>query len=505
MITAAELEHPGTRVHIPELGTVTVTALEAINGAPYSVLLRFTRDDGTPDRRVLHTDIEYDWDIVPVEHGSLHTAAGEYEETMVVDPANVRIADYTLLRRLGEASVFVPDDAETIDLKAMPEAEIKAAYEEWARKRGDQGAGYGYKPNDYAIFGRMFNLKASAPAAGGASLEGVEAFAMFTVSYNVKVEIIFEAYNRMIEASVDAYETPVDGDPIRIVLLDDADKKGCLYREVIEVVNRVTSEMWADFIALFQPLEHGSLHTAAGEYEESRRGAYEENRTTVSEIRGKTLYRSPRGGKGLPNLTATRSPTDEIQREDYNSVVFDILPFTIKIGRAEIAAVSISFAAKCFANAESENPYEEGAVKSLDGPPFYFLIITLRLRDARFNDIKVFVKRYFDASGTLCWTKPRNNLYQPFTFCPLADLEAMENRVFRDTVPRVHGFFLAMASGSVADLVHDERQMNLWKLFNPLIRELAAKPEVVKLEEPFKFVEHGELHTAAGEYEESKT
>ena len=57
---------------------------------------------------------------------------------------------------------------------------------------------------------------------------------------------------------------------------------------------------------------------------------------------------------------------------------------------------------------------------------------------------------------------------------------------------------LLLTSGSVADLLHDDAKLNLWKFFNPIMRELAVKPEVLALEKPFDIVEHEDLHSEAG-------
>jgi hypothetical protein len=206
----------------------------------------------------------------------------------------------------------------------------------------------------------------------------------------------------------------------------------------------------------------------------------------------------------VPSLTAKRDPNEELHREDYNSIVYDVEPWVFKIGRAEISAPVVSFSVKCFPHGRTENPYQdEEAVKPLNGPPFYALTVALRVVPGRGHYIPLHVKRYFDASGTLCWTKAMGTAHVgSFIFCPMADLRAMEKRVFGEASPEIDGYFLALASGSVVDLLgREEVKMNLWNFFNPLIKELARRPEVVELEKPFATVEHEEVHTDVG-YEE---
>jgi hypothetical protein len=532
-ITVTDLE-PGMEVRIPrhDNRVAIITGVEPfrVKGKARAVHYKWKDAPEGVGWHLMDPELSYDWQIVgPVEREDVHTDTGPYEES------------------LKEATVFVPDEAETIDLKTMPEEEIKEAYDEWTRKHG---AAYGYRPNHYAIFGRMLN-------------EGVESFASIVISTAVEVEIIFEAYNRTIRASVDCYETPVDGNPLRIALLDDADKAGVLYREVIATVNKVTGEMWADFIGLFRPVAREEVYGDISDYEENikdgiptpktfrgfkraaqkprrfdfisetrfserrssapqkgantgdtkyatgavaineRIGAYNESTGKVTEIRGKTLYRAPKSGAGLPNLTATRSEMDEQHREDFNSIYYEVKPWQIKIGRASLSHNIIVFKAKCFPHGTTENPYEdEEAVRPLDGPPFYALTIALSVIPGRGNSIPLHIKRYFDASGTLAWPKAGDSAGFRDIFCPMADLPHMEARAFGDAIPSQEGYFFALASGSVSDQIgRDEVKMNLWKLFNPFIKELARRPEVVELEKPFATVEREDVHTDVG-YEE---
>ena len=232
---------------------------------------------------------------------------------------------------------------------------------------------------------------------------------------------------------------------------------------------------------------------------------HRKNCNSVVEIRKKTVYAPPKSGKGLPALTAQRDPSEEIHREDFNSVLYRFRPSEVNIGRATIFFPNIRFSGKCFPNAESENPYaEEASVKPLDGPPFYALTITVTATPTRGDAIRSPIRRYFDASGTLCWAKATGVLPSPFIFCPMGDLRTMEERVFGNTVPPSDGYFLAMASGSVADKIGREAaKMNLWKLFTPYIRDLAKRPEVRELELPFSHVGHEELHTDIGDYDEA--
>ena len=533
-VTVTDLE-PDMKVRIPKHGDriATIMRIEPFGTRGNKAVYYALDDTGYEGWHVMNPELSYDWQIVgPVEREDVHTDTGPYEES------------------LKEATVYIPDETETIDLKTVPEEEIKEAYDEWARKRGDQGAGYGYKPNHYAIFGRMLN-------------EGVESFASIVISTAVEVEIIFEAYNRMIRAAVDCYETPVDGNPLRIALLKDAEKAGVLYREVIATVNKVTGEMWADFIGLFRPVAREEVYGDISDYEENikdgiptpktfrgfkraaqkprrfdfisetrfserrsstpqkgantgdtkyatgavaineRIGAYNESTGKVTEIRGKTLYRAPKSGAGLPNLTAKRSESDEMHREDFNSVYYEVEPWQIKVGRATLSHNIIVFKAKCFPHGTTENPYEdEEAVRPLDGPPFYALTIALSVIPGRGNSIPLHVKRYFDASGTLCWPKAGDSGGFRDIFCPMADLPHMEARAFGDAVPSQEGYFFALASGSVSDQIgRDEVKMNLWNLFNPFVKELARRPEVVELEKPFATVEREDVHTDVG-YEE---
>jgi hypothetical protein len=247
------------------------------------------------------------------------------------------------------------------------------------------------------------------------------------------------------------------------------------------------------------PPEHEELH---GDY-----SAYDESAGKVTEIRKKTSYAPPRSGKGVPSLTAKRSEMDEQHREDFNSIYYEVQPWQFTVGRASLSNGVVVFKAKCFPKGTSENPYEdENAVKPLDGPPFYALTIALSVMPGRGGQsIPFHVKRYFDASGTLCWAKGAGSAGFRDIFCPMGDLHHMENRAFGNTVPSVDGYFLALASGSVSDFLGtDEVKMNLWKLFNPLVRELALRPEVRELEEPFAHVGHEELHTDIGGYDEGR-
>jgi prophage maintenance system killer protein len=550
-VTVADLE-PGMEVRIPKHRNriAIITSIEPFGtiGKARAVHYKWKDAPSFVGWHLMDPSLSYDWQIVgPVEREDVHTDTGPYEEST----------------GLKEATVYVPDEAETIDLKTVPEEEIKAAYDEWVRKHG---AGFGYRPNHYAIFGRMLN-------------EGVESFASIVISTAVEIEITFEAYNRMIRTSVDCYETPVDGNPLRIALLDDADKAGVLYREVIATVNKVTGEMWADFIGLFRPVAREEVYGDISGYEESitreefdslkpgdrfyfnhseyavveRRpdskhyflaafvdgnpelstkspwgrtfwrsergeidlkpveredvhadiGPYEESRSPISEIRGKTLYRAPKSGTGLPSLSATRSENDEVHREDFNSIYYEVKPWQIKVGRASLSNVVVVFKVKCFPNGTSENPYEdESAVRPLDGPPFYALTVALSVMPGRGQSIPFHVKRYFDASGTLAWAKAGGTAGFRDIFCPMADLRAIENRFFGDFVPGQDGYFLALVGGSVRDLIGTaEVKMNLWNLFNPFVKELARRPEVVELEKPFATVEREDVHTDVG-YEE---
>jgi hypothetical protein len=77
----------------------------------------------------------------------------------------------------------------------------------------------------------------------------------------------------------------------------------------------------------------------------------------------------------------------------------------------------------------------------------------------------------------------------------------MEARTFGGVDPASEGYFFAIASGSVVDVIgREERKMNLWKIFLSYIQELAKHPEVLALERMFKAVEHEELHGDPGEY-----
>ena len=260
------------------------------------------------------------------------------------------------------------------------------------------------------------------------------------------------------------------------------------------VMDRELSYDWT----IVGPPEHSELHT-----DTSDSGAYDESTGTLAEIRKKPVYAPPRSGKGVPSFTAKRSEMDEQHREDFNSIYYEVEPWQFTVGRATLSNGVVVFKAKCFPKGTTENPYEdENAVKSLDGPPFYALTVALSVLPGRGESIPFHVKRFFDASGTLCWPKGGSNFQD--IFCPMGDLHHMETRAFGNTVPSQDGYFLAMVSGSVSDFLGtDEVKMNLWKLFNPLVRELALRPEVRELEEPFAHVGHEELHTDIGGYDEA--
>ena len=80
----------------------------------------------------------------------------------------------------------------------------------------------------------------------------------------------------------------------------------------------------------------------------------------------------------------------------------------------------------------------------------------------------------------------------------------MEERVYGEAHPSSDGYFFSLASDSVSDMIGtDPVKMNLWKFFNPILRDLAKNPSVRELELPFSHVEHEELHTDTGGYEEA--
>jgi hypothetical protein len=480
-LTVADLE-PGIKVRIPRHDNriATIIRISPFGNKSKSVLYRYD-DDGREGWHVMDPDLSYDWQIVgPVEDEDVHTDTETYDESTA----------------LKEATVYVPEELETVDLKILPEEEIADAYKRWVA-RGYPYMDHGYKPDSYAIFAQTHKIGNLPPTA---SVRGIEV--SICLSTAVDVSVTLYPMNRILQVSVAAYATPVDAELVLKALFTRARENGLPLAQATDALKGSVTGTWTDFIDLFRPVEHEDVHTDVGD-------DYLESRTNVSEIRKKTVYAPPKSGTGLPKLTVKRSEMDEQHREDFNSIYYEVEPYSFKIGRAALSNGIIVFKAKCFPNGTSENPYEdENAVRPLDGPPFYALTIGLSVIPGRGQSIPFHVKRYFDASGTLCWAKGFAKGVNAFLeiFCPMGDLPNMESRAFGGTHPKTHGYFVALASGSVSDMIGTEAaKMNLWQAFNPLVRELARRPEVVELEAPFTTVEHEDVHTDLGDaYGEAK-
>jgi hypothetical protein len=197
----------------------------------------------------------------PPEHEELHTDIGPYDEALS--------KDRKVLTSLNEVNVYIAPETEVLNLKEIPETEIKAAYDRWCALGGDS-TGYGYKPGDYALFGRYYTF------GKGETNQEIDVAINIGMT-EAEIGLVLYPGDLTIKATVHVVATPIDVDPLLRSLIwqvKKAQEDGDLdtefsAKEWAESITRAVKGTWTDWIRLWQPVEHEELHTDVGTYDES--------------------------------------------------------------------------------------------------------------------------------------------------------------------------------------------------------------------------------------------